>query len=224
MDREDDVSGGPPHAAVHPSDGAGGPGGLILLWLALPFLLILFVDFLVLRDAAKERDLHERVATWPATEGAVIESKVNSWIRERRSGGKNSTTRRVLVHGADIRYRYSVGGIAYDSRAIRPGTPPIDDDRAVAEAIVARYPAGSAVKVLHDPDFPGRSCLENPPPAPASPLGFLLANLAGILLGCANLYWCAGLGMLGDRARDATLALRSLLPLLPHPGTPLRRR
>lgn len=199
-----------------PSGPRGGPSPVILLWALIPFIVLGSLDLLILRQDRAAILLHDQVAAWPETDGTVIESKVNTW--ERTSSSSKGGSRTVTVHGPDVLYRYRVGAADYQSRAFRPGAPPVDRERAKAEAIAARYPAGTAVKVRYDPDHPVRSWLENPPPETSSGLELAAINLVGLLLCLYNLYWMSGIGMLGERAGQAALDLRRALPWLPLPA------
>jgi hypothetical protein len=88
------------------------------------------------------RSLH-----WPATQGEVITSEI---------------TRQAGQTRARVRYRYSIddktftgGHIAYHGSRSLPGLPAV-----TAEAIVRRYPPGSAVSVYYNPLDPVRAVLE----------------------------------------------------------------
>jgi hypothetical protein len=113
---------------------------------------------------------------WPAAPGRVVESRVED---VRRSDGAHVTYARVV-------YEYAVGGRAYRSesvtfgqRQVRSGT---DAARRKAEAIVARYPLGSAVAVRYRPNEPSDAVLEpSAPNAKLAVLGAAIFLFAGFL-------------------------------------------
>ena len=91
-------------------------------------------------------------AGWPTTRGVVVRSRV-----ERHEHGGRSP---YVDHEAEVRYRYTVGGRAYESGTLAIGV--FDEYRDVAEARrrAGGYPVGSTVRVHYDPRAPERSALE----------------------------------------------------------------
>lgn len=107
--------------------------------------------FGLLALALSARDLWGawRSSSWPATEGEIVDVRVQRF--SRLSGykeGPNWTWR--------IQYVYSLNGARYEgTRAYYGGEPTL----GVARNIVARFPAGAAVNVYYHPERPGTSVL-----------------------------------------------------------------
>jgi hypothetical protein len=81
---------------------------------------------------------------------------VRSQVERHEHGGRSP----YVDHEAEVRYRYTVGGRAYESTTLAIGV--VDEFRDVAEAQrrASGYPVGSAVRVHYDPRAPERSALE----------------------------------------------------------------
>jgi hypothetical protein len=90
--------------------------------------------------------------TWPITGGTVLASDVVT----RVSSGKGGKT---TYYTPQVRYTYKVGGIEHESGVIRFGDLE-RKRRALADEMVAKYPAGSTVAVRYDPQSPERATLE----------------------------------------------------------------
>jgi hypothetical protein len=89
------------------------------------------------------------VRNWPSTDGVVVTSRVAG---ER-------------AYHPEIVYTYSVNGASYkDSTSFdTPSFGGRSVKQEVAETIVAKFPAGTAVVVHYDPDAPSRSLLRISP-------------------------------------------------------------
>ena len=90
--------------------------------------------------------------TWPITGGTVLASDVVIHV----SSGKGGKT---TYYTPQVRYAYKVGGIEHESDVIRFGDLE-RKRRALADEMVAKYPAGSTVAVRYDPQSPERATLE----------------------------------------------------------------
>jgi hypothetical protein len=86
---------------------------------------------------------------WPATEGEIVHSKVQRF--SRLSGYREGPT-----WTWQIQYEYTLNGVRYEGRRAYYGGEPT---LGVARNIVARFPAGAAVKVYYYPKQPGTSVL-----------------------------------------------------------------
>lgn len=111
------------------------------------------------------------VASWPTVEGIVLRSEVKDQF--------------VGIHTqyeADILYRYTVNGQAFESASVRTrGTA--TRYKGDAEKAVNRFPTGSVVRVYYDPKNPAESYLE----AGADPINCLLIVLPLFFgVGCAG--------------------------------------
>ena len=96
------------------------------------------------------RDLQLAQASpqWPQAQGVIEQSQV----AESKTKGKTN-------YYADIRYQYDVGGTVHSSDRVAFGGYQ-SPDRAPHEAVVARYPVGSAVTVFYQPEAPELAVLE----------------------------------------------------------------
>lgn len=120
--------------------------------------LIIFGLF-TLRETSRSR-------AWRTTDGRVIASNVNEF------SGKSGTTWRPIVV-----YSYSVGAVRFMSSRIA-FHPLASGNRADAAKVAARYPVGSAVRVLYDAQDPEQAVLE----PGANPWGFIIAGGAFSML------------------------------------------
>jgi hypothetical protein len=94
-------------------------------------------------------------ARWPTAVGTVLTSRAES-RRELVSRGQGQT---VVVWSPLVEYSYHVGTRDYHGARIAFG-PAVSGPRELAEATVARYPAGTSVTVHYDPANPSQSTLE----------------------------------------------------------------
>lgn len=86
---------------------------------------------------------------WPTTSGQVLSSDV-----AQVSMGKDTMLTPAVA------YSYVVNGQSYQGDAIRVGQPPLFNTPSKAQALAAKYPAGSAVTVHYDPASPGAAVLD----------------------------------------------------------------
>ncbi len=115
-------------------------------------LAVLIVFVLVYTALMNQRSR----AAWAATEGRVVESRVE--VRTRPGAG-----RQELEFGARVVYEYSVAGKTYRSERIGFEGTAWRANRAAAEADQARFAPGAKVSVLYDPHRPDRAVLDLPP-------------------------------------------------------------
>ncbi|MBK7896985.1 MAG: DUF3592 domain-containing protein [Candidatus Promineifilaceae bacterium] len=85
--------------------------------------------------------------SWPTTDGEILSSSVRV---DRDEDGTS--------YFGDVTFRYLVDDFSYTSDNVSFGQ--YGGDRDHAEAIVARYPAGSGVTVHYDPADPETAVLE----------------------------------------------------------------
>jgi len=95
-----------------------------------------------------ERRRAARAAAWPTASGRVVAAEVTS-----RSVSGNYWMPQVS-------YAFEAAGTAYASDRLRPGGNPQFTTKSKAQAIVDRYPSGSACTVHYDPQKPAVSALE----------------------------------------------------------------
>jgi hypothetical protein len=95
-----------------------------------------------------------RTSRWPTAEATILESHVRTASHTHLDVTTESFT-------PVLRYRYTVEGVEREGRAIDHS--PLDvshGERGKAEAVVARYPAGSTHLVHYDPEDSARAILE----------------------------------------------------------------
>lgn len=115
-------------------------------------------------------------SSWPAAQGKIERSIVKA---SYSSAG--SRTFRSETYKAEVDYRYTVGAVSFVGHRVAFGDYG-SSDPGHAEAVVNRYPAGSNIRVHHDPSDPEESVLDPGIKfhtwfAPAAGLAFLLAGL-----------------------------------------------
>ncbi|CCQ90765.1 conserved hypothetical protein [Nitrospina gracilis 3/211] len=99
------------------------------------------------------RNKAESARFWPVATGKVQRSS----IKLERGGGYQSSN---STYRADVRYRYRVGGRSYSNNKILIGGQLQMGFRSRAEEHCRRYPVGTEVEVLYNPDNPQEACLE----------------------------------------------------------------
>jgi hypothetical protein len=117
--------------------------------------------------------------SWSSVPGQVTgtDIQVKTFKFRTRMGGTRTDYRPV------INYEYNVLGIPYQSSQITFGT--IQVDQAHAQAMLAKYPPGSAVTVYYNPKKPQQAVLEHGGGGMAWVVlvgGFV--SLIGLCLGC----------------------------------------
>jgi hypothetical protein len=102
-------------------------------------------------EASSEAARLNQSAAWPTARASVVDSGV----RDRGSQARSRFCPYVI-------YRYTVGGVLYDSTKVRSDRDlsQCSADRQSADDIVRRYAAGSTVPAHYDPARPGTSILE----------------------------------------------------------------
>jgi hypothetical protein len=95
-----------------------------------------------------------RAMNWPTVEGRVTESLVSTHRSRRSDSGA-----RTNLYGALVRYSYMVKGVEYSGERVTFADTH-NSDRSKAEAILARYAIGAAVRVYYNPEDPQNALLE----------------------------------------------------------------
>lgn len=115
---------------------------------------------------------------WPKVTGRIIKARVVPFERETPEGIERTFTPLIA-------YEYEVAGAVFVSqrRNFAPGETATYRDRASAEAVVVRYPAGSSVTVVHNPANPKQAALE--PPRPAAHNAVLYYGITNLVAGAA---------------------------------------
>jgi Protein of unknown function (DUF3592) len=106
---------------------------------------------LSLWSAASESARLNQSATWPKTEATIV----SSGVRDRGSQTRSRFCPYVI-------YRYTVGGVLYDSTSLRFDfdLSQCSADQKWANDIVRRYVVGSTVPAFYDPRRPATAVLE----------------------------------------------------------------
>jgi hypothetical protein len=87
--------------------------------------------------------------------GKILSSRAESRRELAHTGGGTTVT----VWSPLVEYGYQVGTRSYHGSRVAFG-PEVAGGRDLAEAVVARYPEGSAVTVHYDPANPAHATLE----------------------------------------------------------------
>lgn len=115
----------------------------------VPIAIIGLVTWYFVRLKNQKQDLVQSSASWRATNGRVLKSRVEV------SGGNYATVSPYIL------YEYEVHGRTYQNTQIKVGDRFISA-RTSREAydLVDRYPVGADVTVFYDPANPDESALE----------------------------------------------------------------
>lgn len=113
--------------------------------------------------------------TWPAVDGRVMQTSIQTERSSRDSATAGSVTYRPIV-----RYAYRVDGVAYEGQQISIGEY-ATADQADARRVVEQYPTGSAVRVYYRPGQPGEAVLE--PGSHGVPWFFLVLGAVFLVVG-----------------------------------------
>ncbi len=122
---------------------------------------------------------------WPTTDGIVIfaEEEATDQVLQDSEG----RTGQVTSHGAPLAYQYEVNGTRYFSNVRHFGQFIGSSSQDWAEAILQRYPSGTAVPVSYCPDDPDLAALE---PGIHSESYYLPGGgVALLLFGIAGIVW-----------------------------------
>jgi hypothetical protein len=114
---------------------------------------------------------------WPAVQGRVVQSSVDTHTVTKTSNNKRRTT---TEYRATIRYEYAVNGVTYtNDRITVERTGYSGKNRGAAENSARAYPSGSSVTVHYDPRNPATAVLQTGAAGPAS---WILPALGPIFL------------------------------------------
>ena len=93
---------------------------------------------------------------WPASQGKIIESEIET--RSSSSPRHGRTSRRDTDYSVRIRYSYEVAGQKLEGQRLQYGYKS-HDERSSAKQEQSRYPSGKEVQVFYDPKNPKSSVL-----------------------------------------------------------------
>ena len=128
------------------------PGGFIVTIVTIPFLIFIGILVIVMLRSVLKGSASKR---WPETDGRILSSEVTSH-RSLDSNGTHTT-----MHEPAIRYEYNANGQHYESKEISFGGINGTSSTDFAEGIVARFAAGSSVRVFYNPAKPSEAVLEH---------------------------------------------------------------
>ncbi len=126
---------------------------LLLGSIGLTFALGAWFLVAEIQQATESLQLAEVSRGWPAAAGVVTRSEVVSFMQ---GGGKGGPQR---YFRAEVAYRYQVQERVWQGERLWFPYQPTRQ-QAGAEAIVARYPAGTTVAVHYNPSQPSQAVLE----------------------------------------------------------------
>jgi len=149
--------------------------GLPVFALGVPIALVLVCFGCVALYISELRKSKES-ATWPTTEGKIVDSKVvvHEETRTDDDGDESTST----VYRPNIRFSYSVNGLAYTADTWKGRMRVSTGAPKYSEGVVARYPVGRAVTVHYDPTQPDFAVLE-----PGNRDGATVPLIVGIVFG-----------------------------------------
>ncbi|HYE42749.1 MAG TPA: DUF3592 domain-containing protein [Caulobacteraceae bacterium] len=141
--------------------------GSIVIAVAVAVVAIAWIFHLRSRAKAKSS------AAWPTAAGAVVACDLVHKVETDAEGESED------VWYAKPTYSYAVGGRTLTGSRVAFGAPERFLAEKQAQAIVARYPAGSAVQVRYNPQNPSECVLESKAPSMVFPI---IATVAGLIL------------------------------------------
>ena len=152
--------------------------GLPMFALGLPSAALLvaagsFATYFSQRRASKAS------ASWPATQGQIISSRVV--VEEERGRDDDGDERISTIYRPDVRFAYRVDDSNYATDTWKPGGTLGSGSPKYAEEVVARYAAGQSVSVFYDPARPDVAVLE-----PANRDGAAVPLVFGVVFGLAG--------------------------------------
>ena len=153
-----------------------------MVWRILAVICLLFCGGFASYQGGKMISNGYKSRDWPAVQGQVVESRVDSRTVTKTSDGKRRT---MTEYRAVIRYEYSVGGMNYTGdRLTVERTGYSGKNRGAAENAIKAYPTGSVVFVYYDPNNPAEAVLK---PRAAGPAAWVLVAAGPGLLVAAIL-------------------------------------
>jgi hypothetical protein len=126
----------------------------------------------------RTRALHERTLTWPVVTGTITAAYVKARKVTSANIGRNLST--MKYHEPVIGYTYEVNGRRFKGTQLRIGGRQLEQERAIAETLVAPYAVGQAVPVHYDPAKPEESILDLAMPRWSTPWLYLSILSGGL--------------------------------------------
>ena len=120
-----------------------------------------------------------RARRWPTVDGRVIAARAARVVISVRASTGVARYRERVLWVPELLYEYGVGERVCRGDRIGLAAPSGSTEPGAAEAVVARYPVGSAVTVYVDPADPANAVLD---PAPSASTRALVAVALGLSL------------------------------------------
>ena len=122
-----------------------------LLWTRIIAGFCVFIVAGLVKTIWQRRNDVAKGKSWPSVQGQIISAGIE--IPNVRISDEEPDCR------VNVRYRYRVNAVDYECDRIAFGAPE-DMTQIAAEAVVAKYATGAAVRVHYDPKHPGRAVLD----------------------------------------------------------------
>jgi len=116
-------------------------------------LIIVFLAIAGVNGFIKTFQRAQSMPSWLSTQGRITESYVHDYV-DTDDGG------RTLMYTATVSYEYKVDGKFYTSNSISPAGSSSSNMKRFANDTVEKYPEGTLVEVIYNPDNPNEAFLE----------------------------------------------------------------
>jgi hypothetical protein len=153
---------------------------LLYTQIAVAVCLLIFAGFAY--NLLRLRRQMKASSAWIKSEGNIIASEAKIPL-SHTSDDQDDVD-------AFIRYRFVVGGQTHESGRIKFGGQPMMS-RALADALVAKYPVGASVVVYYDPQNPENAVLE-PRKRDNLIVQFVFTVVFGAVAALLSAHWIAG--------------------------------
>lgn len=120
---------------------------MIFSVIGVALLVVAAIVFLIRRRTAARQAAS---LSWPTCEGEVT----RSWVHSYRDKDRDTQ------YMARVKYAYRIDGVGYESERIAWGGRASSGVATAAQAVVARYPVGSSLRVHYNPGKPKEAVLE----------------------------------------------------------------
>mgnify|MGYP002713055034 CR=1 FL=1 len=156
----------------------------IFLFFVIAFFLVT-IGFITLQGN-NELNLAKHSEHWPATEGVIVKSEMDSYLVRRSRKGFT----KVPLYVANITYSYKVDGELLETYSVSIGKPQVESrTKADVQLVLDKYPLGKEVQVYYDPNNPETAVLE-PGVSSQNYDQLTTAFCSGfVILGVLGLFW-----------------------------------
>ncbi|MDD5673348.1 MAG: DUF3592 domain-containing protein [Chitinivibrionales bacterium] len=119
------------------------------LFLLIPLAMLILAPFGIYQGARIAWRFYKVVPTWPTTTGEITVSGYSIQAHMEDMGGQNAT-----FYGSNIKFKYFVDGIEYNSDKITWGGAFYSNDRRFAQQDRLDYALGKKILVHYNPQKP----------------------------------------------------------------------